>query len=122
NPLNKLENQVVSKPWPDEWDGQPDLYTVKVGDVCFVAIGQIVGRHYLAVRYVPTAIILINSPVQSDEMRERLRALWSSKDAGKKLLDSLRIDYATEGIYNGDSLDGWENGSDKQIAAAVRLL
>jgi HEAT repeat protein len=122
NPLNKWENPVISKPWPDEWDGQPDLYTVKVGDVCFVAIGQIVGRQYLAVSYVPTAIILINSPVQSDEMRERLRAVWSGKEPAKKHLDSLLIDYATEGIYNGESLDGWEDGSDKQIAAAMRLL
>jgi len=122
NPLNKWESQVLSKSWPDEWDGQRDLYTIKVGDLCFVAIGQIVGRQYLAVRYVPTAIVMIGSPVQSDELRERVRTIWSSKDPAKKLLDSLLIDYATEGIYNGESLDGWYDGSDRQIAAAMRLL
>lgn len=123
NPLNEWETRVLTKSWTYEGkEDEPDLYSVKVGDVCFVAIGQIVGRQYLAVRYVPSAIILINSPVESDELRERVRAVWSSKDPARRLLESLLIDYATEGIYNGESLDGWADGSERQIAAAMRLL
>src|SRR5262249_35708530 len=34
-------------------------YTVMVGDLCYVAIGQIVNRNYWAVRYQPTAIIFV---------------------------------------------------------------
>lgn len=125
NPLNQREHQVLSKPWPIERepeDTQADLYTVKVGDVCFVAIGQIVGRGYLAVRYVPTAIIVITSPLESDEMRKRVRLVWSSKNPARKLLDSLFTDYATEGIDDGKSLRGWYDESERQIAAAMRLL
>lgn len=38
------------------------------------------------------------------------------------MLDSLLTDYATEGVFNGRSLDGWSEGSHFQIGAAVRLL
>jgi hypothetical protein len=60
--------------------------------------------------------------VESKELRERVCALWSSKDPAKKLLDSLLLDYATEGRFNGKSLDGWDEESNYQIEAAVRLL
>ncbi|HEY8503096.1 MAG TPA: hypothetical protein VIL46_00840, partial [Gemmataceae bacterium] len=128
NPLNSLERRVLSENSADrdteDGEGDDDAagYTLKVGDVCFVAIGQIVGRRYSAVRYQPTAMIIINSPVHSAELRRRVRAIWSSDDPAQHLLDSLLIDYATEGIFNGRSLDGWSEGSDRQIEAAVRLL
>jgi HEAT repeat protein len=127
NPLNPIEMRVLSRPEkPASEDNEPDgrlsNYTVKVGDVCFVAIGQIVGRRYDAVRYQPTAMIVLGSPVLSKELRERVRALWSGKDPAKMLLDSLLIDYATEGIFNGETLDGWYDGSNVQVEAAMRLL
>jgi hypothetical protein len=90
--------------------------------VCFVAIGQIVGRPYSAVRYIPSGIVIINSPTETKVLRDRVRALWSSDDPANKLLSTLLIDYATEGIFNGRSLDGWSEGSDWQIRAALRLL
>jgi hypothetical protein len=125
NPLNPLEKRVLSKPWTrdDDEDEEPlETYTVKVGDVCFVAIGQIVGRPYRAVQYVPSGTIGITSPVKDRQLRERVRAIWASKDPARKLLDSLLTDYATEGKYNGKSLDGWDDGSDYQTKAAMRLL
>ena len=85
-------------------------------------IGQIVGRPYSAVRYQPTAIVMINSPVQSRELREKVRAIWSSNDPAQKLLDSLLLDNATEEISDVRSLDGWGEGTDYQIEAAMRLL
>jgi hypothetical protein len=132
-PSPKEEDEDVEEDDPDPWKAMDILkdfgkkpasghYTVKVGDVCFVAIGQIVGRHYQAVRYQPTAIIVINSPVENRDMRERVRAVWSGKDPAKRLLDSLLVDYATEGLFNGSSLDGWDEGSERQIEAALRLL
>jgi hypothetical protein len=126
NPLNPLERRVLPKATADEDDEDDDRhrhpYTVKVGDVCFVAIGQIVGRPYNAVRYQPTAIVVINSPLVKTQLRERVRAIWSSNDPAQKLLDSLLLDYATEGIFSGKSLDGWSQGSGLQVQAAMRLL
>jgi len=125
NPLNTIERRILAGETTREDDEDGSLgnqYTLKVGDVCFVAIGQIVGRSYQAVRYQPTAIVIINSPVEIKVLRHRVRAVWSSNDPAKKLLDSLLTDYATEGVFNGSSLDGWSQGSDFQIQAAMRLL
>ena len=102
--------------------GRLESYTVSVGDACFVAIGQIVGRPYSAVRYQPTAIVVINSPTRSEKLRSDVRAVWAGKDPVQTLWRSLLIDSATEGIFNGNSLDGWYGGSDRQCAAALRLL
>jgi hypothetical protein len=38
------------------------------------------------------------------------------------LLDSLLTDYATEPLFNGNSLDGWYEGSNFQVGAVARLL
>jgi HEAT repeat protein len=127
NPLNSSERRVLSKRPANTDDDDSDddsaaWYQVKVGDACFVAIGQIVGRAYSAVRYQPSAIVIINSPVRSASLRDSVRAIWSSRNPAQKVLGSLLIDYATEGIFNGKSLDGWGEGSNRQIEAAVRLL
>lgn len=97
-------------------------YTVKVGDVCFVVIGQIVGRNYQAMRYQPTACVVVNSPTFDKRFCAEVREIWQSKNARKKLFKSLLADYATEGVFNGHSLDGWGLGSSFQCGAAMRLL
>jgi hypothetical protein len=61
-------------------------YTVKVGDICFVLIGQIVNRRMLAVRYQPSGGLVVNSPVEFPALAEKVRADW--KDAGEELLQS----------------------------------
>jgi hypothetical protein len=45
-------------------------YTLRVGDLCFVAIGQIVNRHLNAVRYQPSGCLVINSPVETPSLAE----------------------------------------------------
>ena len=50
-------------------DGKP--YVVKVGDVCYVALGQIIGQPYNCVEYIPTGIISITSPVEDQERARR---------------------------------------------------
>lgn len=127
NPLNAQERRILApesarKTEDDDDGGDRRFGTLSIGDVCFVAIGQIVGRPYSAVRYQPSLLVVINSPVESKELRDRVRAIWSSNNPAQKLLDSLLIDYATEGIFNGKSLDGWGEASERQIEAAVRLL
>jgi hypothetical protein len=97
-------------------------HTVTVGDVCFVAIGQIVGRGYSAVRYQPTACIVINSPTHDAKLCADVRDVWAGKEPAKKLFDSLLADYATEGAFNGNNLNGWYAGHYRQCGAATRLL
>ena len=54
--------------WPGEstWKAIP----LKVGDVCFAIIGEIVGRKYLAVRDQMTACVIINSPLHESAAGE----------------------------------------------------
>jgi hypothetical protein len=126
NPVNESEAKVLGP--PKHLQGAlreekcVETYTVKVGDVCLVAIGQIAGRGYHAVRYQPTACIVVNSPTEDAELREQVRKIWSSNDPARKLLDALLLDYATEGVFQGPSLGSWGLGSELQIQAAMRLL
>lgn len=55
-------------------------YTVKVGDVCYAIIGQIVNRSLLPVRYQPTGGLVINSPIESPTLVERVKKDWSDLD------------------------------------------
>jgi HEAT repeat protein len=121
NHLIPIENRVLRR--PREKDQVFDLLRIfdphpaAVGDICCALIGEIVGRHYQ-----PVVVSLIDCPVESKQLRGQMRAIWSSNNPRKRLLDSLLVDYATEGIYNGRSLDGWSDGSDFQTRAAARLL
>lgn len=51
-------------------------YTVKVGDLCYALIGQIVGRYLSAVRYQPTAGLVVNSPLESKRILREIRRDW----------------------------------------------
>ena len=125
NPTNAIEQKAIAAvPQREIGFGGRVLtdYRVKVGDVCFVIVGQIVGRSYLAVRYQPTAIVVINSPVEETALAKAVRDIWSRTNAAQRLFDSLLFDYATEGVFNGDSLDGWDIGNSLQCGAALRML
>ena len=124
NPVNPAEQATYKarREKPRDKEDPVKSYTVKVGDVCFVAIGQIVGRAYQAVRYQPSACVVLNSPTHDPKLCAEVRAMWKAKDSRRKLFDSLRADYATEGVFNGESLDGWGVGIDLQCRAALRLL
>jgi hypothetical protein len=56
-------------------------YTVKVADVCYVLIGQIVNRQLLAVRYQPSGGLVVNSPIEAPILAEKVRKDWGSADA-----------------------------------------
>lgn len=60
-----------------EFDGE---YTVKIGDVCYALIGQIVSRRLLPVRYQPTAGLVINSPIEVPALVERVKKDWGGVD------------------------------------------
>lgn len=80
-------------------------YTVRVGDLCYVALGQIVNRPYTAVRYQPTAIIYATSVPHSKQLRAKLLKEWGGLTAEKHrdlLAKDLQSD--SENVRNGASL------------------
>ena len=112
NPVNSAEIAIYNERLASErrafdFEKTIEKHTVTVGDVCFVAVGQIVGRGYSAVRYQPTACIVINSTTQDPTVcAADVRAIWMSKDSWRNFLDALLADYATEGISIGESSGG----------------
>jgi hypothetical protein len=56
----------------------PNSHTVTVGDLCFVAIGQIVNRSFSAVRYQPTMCVMVNSPTYSETLRKAITKEWGN--------------------------------------------
>jgi hypothetical protein len=56
-------------------------YEVRVGDLCFVVIGQIVNRRLNVVRYQPTACIVINSPTETPALAEAVKMDWAGLTA-----------------------------------------
>src|SRR6266511_1684289 len=85
--------------------GGEQRYTVMVGDLCYVAIGQIVNRNYAAVWYQPTGIIFVTSVPKSKKVRETLLKEWSKLTPAKHR-DSLARDLGSdqEAVRNGASL------------------
>ena len=128
--LQALDDKTPSKLKFEPWkgfmnvgfpkDGQP--YTVKVGDICYVALGQIIGRQYRYVNYIPSGTFCISSPVEDQELVKNVRAEWAKKEPAEQLREILTKEYQTKPEFNGESLDGWYKGSNLQIEAAMRLL
>jgi ankyrin repeat protein len=56
----------------------PKEHALTVGDLCFVALGQIVNRSFNAVRYQPTACIMINSPTYSQKLLKTIKDEWGT--------------------------------------------
>jgi len=58
-------------------DSIMDSYTVPVGDLCFVLLGEIVNRNLVAVRYQPSGSAVINSPVHTPALAAAARQDWT---------------------------------------------
>jgi hypothetical protein len=125
NPGNEKEQKILG-PVPKQPRGisSPTIssFSIRIGDVCFVIIGQIVGRSYQAVRYQPTACVVVNSPTHDTNLANQVRSIWSSDDSAQHLMDSLLLDYASRGSSMGRALGGRSVGSSMQSGAAMRLL
>lgn len=119
NPLNAREAAALGEWIVERWSSTVSDsesfkvdYEVKVGDLCFVALGQIVNRpHYAAGRYQPSGHTSVTSPVEDPELAEMLRAAWGSNDPRRNLWESLLLDFRTRG-QGTDTL---------QTGAAARL-
>jgi hypothetical protein len=57
--------------------GPGTTHKVTVGDLCFVALGQIVNRGYQAVRYQPSGLVYINSPTSSKALHDAVKKRWA---------------------------------------------
>jgi hypothetical protein len=84
------DEELTHRPRPMEKDFH-GRYIVKVGDVCYVLIGQIVNRRLFAVRYQPSGGLVVNSPIEAPSLVEKVRNDWGSADAAT-LKQSLLTD------------------------------
>lgn len=125
NPLNTREQRILLQSTVPNSSGFETRHVVTVGDLCFVVLGQIVGRQYEAVSYMPTACILLGCPTKSPALCSQLRQIWTSEDYYQSLWSSLVTDFATRGKPHEDrdeEVGRWYRATDLQISAAVRLL
>lgn len=73
-------------------------YTVKVADLCYVLVGQIVNRRLVAVRYQASSGLVINSPLEAPNLIDRIEKDWSGLDAEShkaSLITDIRDDDVT---------------------------
>lgn len=75
----------------------PTNHVITVGDLCYVALGQIVNRHFNATRYQPTGGLIINSPTYSSRLctivRKDFDELTRDKHRDLLIQDFLKPDY-----------------------------
>lgn len=80
-------------------------YTVRVADVCYVLIGQIVNRQLLAVRYQPSGGLIVNSPIEAPSLAEKVRSDWGNADTEtlrQSLLEDIRATNQPKRISRAD--------------------
>jgi len=71
----------------------PKDHQITVGDLCYVALGQIVNRHFSASRYQPSGGMVINSPTYSKALQAAIRNDYSEMTDAKlkaQLLEDFR--------------------------------
>lgn len=103
---------------PPHWKRMEGRYRVKVGDVCFVLIGQIVNRRLLAVYFVCIAGLVVNSPIVAPALAEKVRSDWGRGDA-EVLKSSLLADIRADSVTHSD--DEVRNRTEEIDAALERL-
>jgi hypothetical protein len=67
-------------------------YAVVLGDICFNLIGRIVNRDFEAVKYRPSAIVIISSPVLCPDLRDSVRKEWgrlAPEEHRRSLIDDV---------------------------------
>ena len=64
-------------------------YTVRIGDVCYVLIGQIVNRNLSAVRYQPSAGLVVNSPIEVPKLIDEVKRDWAGVGAESHMASLL---------------------------------
>ena len=75
-----------------------DKYTVTVGDVCYLALGQIVNRGYAPSQYQPTPIVCVSSTKHDKQLVADVRSRWGVKDVDREVFEALMLDF----LYDDD--------------------
>jgi ankyrin repeat protein len=109
----KAEDEVAKGKGENPF-GAPKQYTLRVGDLCYVALGQIVNRNYTAVQYIPSGNVSITSVPHSKKLRADLKKQWSDFTAEKHLA-SLTKD------LNSKKGKGDEDDDTARVGASLRL-
>lgn len=78
-------------------ENQPRQHTITVGDLCFVAFGQIVNRNFNATRYQPSGGLIVSSPTSSPQLCTVIRADFTG------LTEKKHRDLLTQDILLPDS-------------------
>ncbi len=89
-------------------------YSLRVGDLCYVALGQIVNRNYTAVQYIPSGMISITSVPHSKKLRADLKRQWGNFTSEKHLA-SLTKD------LNSRRGEGEDDDDSARVGASLRL-
>jgi ankyrin repeat protein len=90
-------------------------YTLRVGDLCYVALGQIVNRDYIAVRYIPSGNIALTSIPHSKKLRADLKKQWGGL-TGEKHFASLAKDLKAKKAKEDDDDDRVRVGASLRLA------
>ncbi len=61
----------------EKYRDNPRNHQITVGDLCFVALGQIVNRNFSATRYQPTLGLIISSPTYSNTLLNVIKKDYS---------------------------------------------
>ena len=77
-------------------------YMVRVGDVCYALVGQIVNRYLLPVRYQPSAGLVVNSPIEAPVLIQEVKRDWSDVDAKEHMASLLADARASEELWKYD--------------------
>lgn len=94
-------NDIARHPEKEIFD-MNGSHTLTVGDLCFVAIGQIVNRSYNAVRYQMTACIVLNSPTHTPALAQAVRAEWQGLTPEGYRASLLRDAYNTGNLLTSE--------------------
>jgi len=93
DPRSRRPSDEEPGSWPVMKDSKnfEGRYTMKVGDLCYTLIGQIVNRRLVAVHAQPSAGLMVNSPIEVPVLAEEVKKDWGKADA-EELRASLLAD------------------------------
>lgn len=103
-----------------------NTHSLTVGDLCFVAIGQIVNRNYCTVQYTGSNTGEITSPTRLPQLVQAVRADWGNLTATEHrdslIRDVMKSNSTDEDPFNARSLHGLQRLCFYYPADGERLL
>lgn len=132
NPVNPIESAATIQMRGPVFDGHENAalyardnigrYDVKLGDICYIALGKIVNRKYQTFWRNGGSDYGVTSPVADPKLAQTLRTIWGADTANSLLYKSLIADFNTSGLESGKRLSGYNFASATQIGAMQRMI